>query len=719
MNPYAARARMIRDPDSFFGRAVELSGLYTLLAALQSCSLVGPRRIGKSSLLYHLTQPTIYPAHLPDPDPYLFAFVDLQELAGLGPDDLFCTAVERLGQASGGRLAADPARDGTATGFRRFLMRATDAGWRLVLCCDEFEMLSQNPRFDADLFTYLRGLCNSYNLALVTSSRTSLYDLCHQGNLQTSQFWNIFVERRLGLMPEDEALSLIREPFARAGVPLPDRDVAFALELAGCHPFFLQIACYHLFEAHAKGQVPDHGTVEQQFLREASRHYTYAWKQLDEAGQRALAALARAEGERLDAATFQRLKDHALLTGSPDAPVILSRSWREFAKSQAPSQPPPPPLPPLPRTELVYADFDLKVERTDATTCRVLVLDSPAGQDSARVRLPFPLEEAGQVMIDLGQQVSRGGAVPRPGRASPVATGEALFRAIFAGVVGQLFFESLGAVRSQRQGLRIKIHVDPEASPELAALPWEYLYNHRRRAFISLNRLTPIIRYLDVQAPTDRPRIQPPLRVLVAIASPLDQPPLDVPGERRLIEQAWGGCAGVTVEFLEQATPPALQARLWDWQPHALHFTGHGTFDDGTGAGALLFTDEQGGSRPVTGSQLAMLLSNAPSVRLAYLNACQSAELSRSRNLDPFSGVAAALVLAGLPAVVAMQFPISDRSALAFANGFYPRLAAGEAVDVAVAAGRETVCLQTPDSPEWGTPVLFMRIPDGHLFDMV
>lgn len=724
MNPFVARA-MIKDPAAFVGRADELHDLYTLLGGMQNCSIVGPRRIGKSSLLYHLTHASTYRAQLTDPNSYIFAFVDLQELAGLEPDDFFSIAVERLGRASQGRLESEVESDGTRPGFRRFLMRATDAGLRLVLCCDEFEMLSQDPGFEVDFFTYLRGLCSNYNLALVTSSRASLYDLCHQGDLQSSQFWNVFVERTLGLMPEDEARRLITEPFMRAGGAIAPEDVSFILNLAGRHPFFVQIACYHLFEAQSGRTRPDLDVVERRFLDETRRYYAYAWEQLDETEQGALVTLAKIEGQAIEPAEFQKLKRAALVVGKPESPFLASWGWRQYIESIAgvspinqPASSGPDEPPPRVEAKISYADFDLKVEYVDSTSCRVLVLDSPAGQDSGICELPFDLDRVGAVMVDIGRQITRGATAQVLDQATPITIGEALFRSVFTDAIGQLFFESLGRVQGLGQGLRVKIHVDPEDSPQLAALPWEFLYNYRRRRFIGLNRLTPIVRYLDVQAPTVTPRITPPLRVLVVIASPSDMPTLNLARERALIQEAWGRQPDVFIDFLEAATPLALQTWLSDWKPHVLHFMGHGHFDKATGAGALLFTDEGGESAPVSGDRLGVLLSNAPSVRLVVLNACQSAELSRSRQLDPFSSVAAALVMAGLPSVVAMQFPISDRAALAFANGFYPRLASGEPVDVAVAFGRETVYLQMADSQEWGTPALFMRVSDGRLFEL-
>ncbi|MBC7811010.1 MAG: protein kinase [Burkholderiales bacterium] len=342
MNPYSLRT-MIRDPNVFIGRSAELHDIYTLLSSSQSCSIVGPRRIGKSSLLYHLVRPESYTPHLPNADTFVLAFMDLQELAGLGADDFFYTAVERLNRAGAGRLAADPERDGTMSAFRRMLARATDAGLRLVLCCDEFEMLSQNSRFNADFFAYLRGLCSNYNLALVTSSRASLYDLCHQGNLQTSQFWNIFVERALGLMPDDEAHTLVAGPFERAGAAseLINDAVRFVLDLAGTHPLFIQIAGYHLFEAleNAGGEALDVEAITLRFQEESHPHYAYAWSQLDEIEQSTLLGVLRGvelgESIQVEPALFHRLKRSAAINGSPESPRLISSGWRAFLGAQS------------------------------------------------------------------------------------------------------------------------------------------------------------------------------------------------------------------------------------------------------------------------------------------------------------------------------------------------------------------------------------------------
>jgi hypothetical protein len=95
------------------------------------------------------------------------------------------------------------------------------------------------------------------------------------------------------------------------------------------------------------------------------------------------------------------------------------------------------------------------------------------------------------------------------------------------------------------------------------------------------------------------------------------------------------------------------------------------------------------------------------------LNSCDGA---RGDEADVFSSTAAALVRLGTPAVVAMQYQITDEAAILFSRYFYHAIAGGMPVDAAVAEARKGIALTIPNTLEWGTPVLFMRAPDGVLF---
>ena len=102
------------------------------------------------------------------------------------------------------------------------------------------------------------------------------------------------------------------------------------------------------------------------------------------------------------------------------------------------------------------------------------------------------------------------------------------------------------------------------------------------------------------------------------------------------------------------------------------------------------------------------------SLRLAVLNACEGGRQSAE---DPFSGVAQSLCQQRMPAVIAMQFEISDDAAKTFAEEFYAAIADCSPVDAAVAESRKALfCGRF--GQEWATAVLYMRSPDGMLFDI-
>jgi len=328
-------SNMVKEPEGFFGRKEILRKLYGMLNNLAQCSVVGPRRIGKSSLLHHMTLPDTYSSYLDEPEPYVFAFIDLQVIAPLGVDDFLMMAIERLCQASHGRLDIPPEEHSNVRRFLLFLEKARAENLRLVLCCDEFESLDPQKGFggDGSFFTFLRGMLGNYDLTMVTSSRTPLYELRDTGYLPTSPLWNIFVNFPLGLMSEEEMRPLIKEPFARSGIVLTEDEINFISDLAGPHPFFLQIACYYLFESKVTQDSFDLSGIGKQFFDKAFLHYDYVWSKLDDKQKEGLRFLAR-DGILPEKTVLNKLKGNAIVTGQDR---ISSIGWKQFIEPMAAS----------------------------------------------------------------------------------------------------------------------------------------------------------------------------------------------------------------------------------------------------------------------------------------------------------------------------------------------------------------------------------------------
>ena len=360
-----------------------------------------------------------------------------------------------------------------------------------------------------------------------------------------------------------------------------------------------------------------------------------------------------------------------------------------------------------------YAEFRIRIER-DAPGGPYRVEASGLGADArGTFESPFSDEALENFVLKVGRTRRGVRKLASPEWESAKSFGEGLFGALIQGRVLELYREALSSAQATRTTLRVTLALSQ--APELAEIPWEYLYD--RPNFLSISASTPVVRYLDVSKPVRPVHVELPIRILAVVSAPSDAEVLDAPEERRKLETALQpliDANAVAIDWLEEATLLALSRKLRPDTYHILHFIGHGGFDEANQEGALLFEDEKGNGSVVSGEQLATVLNDKAALQLVFLNSCEGARTSRK---DPFSGVAASLIEREIPAVIGMQFEITDRAAILFAGDFYASLAEGRPVDVAVTQARLTIYADKNDV-EWGTPVLFMRVADGQLFDI-
>jgi CHAT domain len=365
-----------------------------------------------------------------------------------------------------------------------------------------------------------------------------------------------------------------------------------------------------------------------------------------------------------------------------------------------------------------YVDFDLLIQRS-GKAYRSRVLDSPAGNAGEDFVLPFQPLRLENFILRIGRSLGEWRRDVRRLETSERGQirefGTELFEAVFKDSVLSALRASIDRAGAKDAGVRIRLRLTDV--PELASIPWEYLYNPTTNQFLCLTVDTPIVRYLDLPYGARPLSVTPPLRVLVMVSSPEGVPPLDVATEvaRLESEDALGELiANGLVEFhvLDRATLSALTGPLRTGRFHIFHFIGHGGFDESAQDGALLLEDDQKKRRLVTGQDLGVMLNGHRSLRLAVLNACEGA---RAATDDPFAGVATSLLQQGVPAVIAMQFEITDRAAITFAHEFYGAVADGYPIDAAVTEARRAIFAQS-NEVEWATPVLYLRAPTGRIF---
>ncbi len=252
-NPFHWRGT-VTDPTAFVGREVELRGILTRLKTLGCVSLVGERRIGKSSVLYQAAQRA--PAQVGAM--CRAVYLDLLSARHHTLDGLLGAILSGLrGQAVGflGFSAADKLAE-----FETEVRALRTQGLLPMVFLDEFETLATHrEEFGDSLLESWRSLGNDGQLAFVTSSAQSLDRVTQESGL-TSSFYNIFAQTRLGEFTDQDARAFTQ--YATRAGRLELTDEVFLLRVGGTHPLRLQVAAWHLYEARQAGAV-DFGLLEQ------------------------------------------------------------------------------------------------------------------------------------------------------------------------------------------------------------------------------------------------------------------------------------------------------------------------------------------------------------------------------------------------------------------------------------------------------------------------
>lgn len=381
---------------------------------------------------------------------------------------------------------------------------------------------------------------------------------------------------------------------------------------------------------------------------------------------------------------------------------------------------------------------------------KVVVFDQPNRQPHAVSQLPFWSDDLAAVMklLELGGYQSdifspvQTTALERLGLLQDSRLvdrwceriGDRLFKALVP-AEGGVRTAFANVFYTDRKGRELQILFDEDAT-DLACQPWEMIHDgFPRKPRTSID----VVRYIASERMAQPLQVpQDSCHILYVTARPrgYTQPAHD----RDAIKNSIASSAPrprFAFHELVGHTHEALKRRLLDTSPppvHVLHFDGHGTFarlcprcgtlnhphqlacanenchsslGNTSARGYLLFEDDNGNADFIDTTQFVEGIQRSE-VRLVVLSSCHSA---RVRGADLLlAGVGPGLILAGVPAVVAMQFSISDQDAITFNREFYTALAQGDSLPNAVFRARTML-----KEPARWSPVLYLRSKDHQI----
>jgi len=288
LNPFANYGPLVYG-ERFIGRTQALGQIWRrVVDSGGSLSIIGERRVGKSSLAYQalfanddLRKQQIFPiwidmATYPDPARFFTGLVrwcawELEDHGRL-PRPVRETAEELQ-------------RDGQRFDYDRvqfFFQQVQRQGLRLVIVLDEFDQSRELFRQDGLGFHQLRALNYRQQVTFVTVSRRTIHDLEQQTGAVVP-FAQVFEPCYVGMFADDE-VELLLGKISALGVPLTAEDCAELRARCGAHPFLLSMVASGLIEQYRLAGRLDRKQIFAHTEPEFMRHYADIAERLEAEG---------------------------------------------------------------------------------------------------------------------------------------------------------------------------------------------------------------------------------------------------------------------------------------------------------------------------------------------------------------------------------------------------------------------------------------------------
>lgn len=393
--------------------------------------------------------------------------------------------------------------------------------------------------------------------------------------------------------------------------------------------------------------------------------------------------------------------------------------------------------------------FRMQLSQIGRGEIELRVLESESGEPRAKITVPFSQEDLLAVEQVLAQRnlagltASQLATLARFGLLTDsrlfsdylVRLGRVLYSSLFPEDVGTAFAQVCNRARASREPVSLQLRIDVDDTL-IASYPWELI--HDGQQWLAASGVVEVSRYVPYRRSVTTTSIDLPARLLYIECRPKDLISLPRNVERLAAWNALQPLAEsgqITLQRLEKPTYNSLLNALGESEYDMIHFDGHGvqmkqcqecgsmseiphsrcqncgsSLPETRIQSFLAFEDSEGKADMVSAQDMEMVFSSR-SIRLVMLSACYG---SRILGGNGFGTISPALIRAGVPAVVAMQYEVPVQATINFAESFYTAISRGESISRAVSEGRRR--LFRDDT--WFIPTLHLRTHDheGRLF---
>lgn len=324
----------VQYPKDFFGRKEEIKSMYRQILSSHSVSLIGERKIGKTSLLLHLAHSQTLAEHKISPEDTLMFYIDISSCSLSKSSDVFRRFLECISEKVSGKIREDTniLLEEEYIHFRQFediIARINNSNQKIVFLLDEFESISMIRQ--GDIFSRLRYLAQMYDVVFVISTLRDLMSLFQEDRFSTSPFFNIFTKYQLKGLDENACYKLIATNFERENLKIDPSVINPIIRFSGTNPCFLKLTCFFYFEKFIDGQSAFDDNVKALVQQGLEPHHKYNWDHLPGNEQAALLDIIK-NGDTKDLFAERSLERKGYIAKRKDESYITSESFYDYLK---------------------------------------------------------------------------------------------------------------------------------------------------------------------------------------------------------------------------------------------------------------------------------------------------------------------------------------------------------------------------------------------------
>jgi hypothetical protein len=312
------------EKDNFYNRKEELEAAAGFLKRLQSFSVVGERRIGKTSFLEYVLSEDVLQSYGIDPEIHVSAYLSLSGLYGISKESLVSSIVKKIMEQTQVEVDSPNVFDTLKTQIKKLSLNDKN----LIIALDEFEVIASI--LDSDFSHWLRFIFQEQNVVAITSSKTTVRELEISGGI-ASPLFNIFGNIFLRLFLRKETEDMIKKMFHKGGIELEEEEVTFLANLSGGNPYFIQLIGYYYYEKKTKNIK----IIPEKFKKSMTPHtndqFESYWKHLTKEEKKFLVQVESFQDDRVSAI----LERKGILSWKEGKWEIFSPLFKEFVNSKA------------------------------------------------------------------------------------------------------------------------------------------------------------------------------------------------------------------------------------------------------------------------------------------------------------------------------------------------------------------------------------------------